>query len=172
MKNFVLLIIIFLSMPALAAAQQADPPITLSGTQQLPIGAPFAPIAQRYSLRPNYRRDGACGTAEYDYSPIAIGIMVINGRISRLSFEARFDNLPETSYVTPAGIRLGTATRQLIATYPNAQRLENPHSDRLRLFVWDSSVGRGWVFEVSPQRDRVMKITVGDRSVIYHDGCY
>lgn len=155
-----------------AEANQPDPPITLAGTKEIHLGMPLAQAVESFALEaPFYLNDESCGTTSYDYPPLTLSILAIDGKVSRLSFEARFENIPETSYVTPEGIRLGSTVWQVIEAFPNAERSFDENSGYLKFFAWEQPGISGWLFEVSPTTNRVVSVTVGDASIAYYEGC-
>ena len=156
-----------------AHAQRADPPISLSGTAEIRIGTPLAEVVRRNVLdQPVYPRNASCATAVYHYSPLKLNILAVGGRVSRIEFAAELENIPETSYVTPEGIRLGSTMEQVMAAYPSAVRSVNNNSGNIRFTVWRAELNRGWLFEISSRRNRVTRVFVGDRSIEYTEGCY
>jgi hypothetical protein len=155
------------------AQGRADPPIDLSGTRELRIGTPVAQAISQFSLDP-MSHDGegnSCGFTSYDYPPLHVSILAVDGRIRRLRIEAEYDNIPEISYRTPEGLRLGSTLAEVRARFPNAEERVEENGGRTQIYAWSRVDQSGYLFEISPELGRVVALAVGDQSLRWYEDC-
>jgi hypothetical protein len=162
---------------AASAQVRSDPPISLNGTRELQIGAPVAQAIGQYSLEElstgsEDEDTSACGTTSYNYPPLDVQILAVNGTIARLRIEAHYDNIPEISYRTPEGIRLGSTISEVRMNFPNAEETVEDNGGRTQIFAWRQIDRSGYLFEISPETQRVVSLAVGDRSLRWYEDCF
>lgn len=163
-----------LSLSSVAVAQTNDPSITLAGTRNIQIGSPVAKVISKYSLEALGASEdtSSCGATSYSYPPLDVEILAIDGRVSRLRIEAQYDNIPEISYRTPEGIRLGSTVAEVRRAFPKAEERVEQNGGRLQIYAWQKVDQSGYLFEVSPDTKRVVALAVGDKSLRFYEGCY
>lgn len=180
-------IFLIASIIALAGGEQAaqarapDPPIFLRGTGPRPsvsgktalrIGMPLTLAVKEFALTLDepLGDDKSCQTTSFDYPPLNIGILAVDGKIASLSISAAYGNIPETSYITPEGIRLGSSFEAVKRAYPKGKESVHSVTDNHQYLVWDKPEVSGWLFEFSTDK-RVTSISVGNKAIEYYEGC-